>query len=150
MKKFIVLSSAVALMFSLSSYAEEPEFFIKFTSCKSAIGYLVLSNESLKIIEGIPLTMGCFRKGENISCSFVFHNGQKGYRGNAGNYKIVIDSPPLLYFETLNGSEFIAIDTSQHAAVLVSKILSKEFAGSKVCQGLYATSFEIKSLEKLY
>jgi len=58
MKIFVILSPAIALMFSLSGYAAEPDFFINFTSCKNAVGYLVLSDESLKIIEGDPTTMG--------------------------------------------------------------------------------------------
>lgn len=147
MNKLIILWIAIGSLYSLPSYAAELDFIINFSSCKNAVGYLVLSEESLKIIEGDPTKMGCSRHAEDISCSFVFRDGQEGRKGNTETYKVVIDSPPLLHFATSNGSEFIAIDTSQHAAVLVSRVLGKQFAGSKVCQGLYATSFEMKHLK---
>lgn len=146
-KKSLLVVLTIALC-AAPGIADEPDFYLMFESCKTAIGYLVLSDESLKVIEGEPTTMECHRRGENISCTFVFPNGQKGAKGNSEDYKVVLDSPPHLYFATPNGSEFIAVDTSQHAAVLINRVIHEKFAGSKVCHGLYATSFEMKTMKK--
>jgi len=143
-----ILWILIGVLYAWPSHATEPDFYIIFESCKTIVGYLVLSKESLKVFEGDPTTMRCSRRADNISCAFEFKSGDKGHKGNTENYKIVIDSPPSLNFTTPNGSEFIAIDTTKHAAVLVSRVLHEKFTGSKVCQGLYATSFEMKNLQK--
>lgn len=129
-------------------FATEPDFYIDFQSCRTTVGYLVLAENNIKAIEGTPTTMGCIRQGENVSCSFVFKDGQRGHKGNSESYKVVIDSPPILHFVAKNGSEHIVIDTSQHAAVLVSLVFDLKYAGSKICHGLYATGFEMKKLTK--
>lgn len=142
-----LLTSVVLIQFSLAT-AAEPDFYINFSTCKNAVGYLVLSEESFKIIPGEPTVMGCFKSSEDIRCMFEFQDGQAGHKGNSENYKVVIDSPPYLHFKTQNGSEYVAIDTGQHAAVLISRVLGEQFAGSKVCHGLYTTSFEVNNLGK--
>ena len=148
MKTGFIVCTSIFCLVSSATYASDPDFFINFLSCKNAVGYLVLSDESLKIIDGDPTTMGCVRHSSDISCDFVFNDGKEGHKGNSETYKVVIDAPPLLHFATSNGSEFIAFNTSQHAAVLVSRLLDKQFAGSKVCHGIYMTSFEMDNLEK--
>ena len=148
MNKLFTLCILIGSLFSLPCYAAEPDFFINFSSCKTAVGYLVLSEKSLKITEGDPLVMSCSRHAMDISCSFEFHNRQMGIKGNSEMYKVFLDSPPLLYFATSNGSGNIAIDMSQHAAVLVNLIFDVKFVGSKVCHGLYTTRFEMENLKK--
>lgn len=145
MKTLLVL--LLLTLYSAQSSASEPEFFIKYTSCSNTVGYLILSHESLKTMPGDTTSMGCSRSADDVFCSFIFDNAEAGHKGNKVNYKILIDSPPYLHFSTPNGSEYISIDTNQHAAVLVSRVLGEKYAGSKVCQGLYATSFEMKNIK---
>jgi hypothetical protein len=125
-------------------YAAEPDFYIDFSSCKIIVGALVLSNESLKIIDGDLTIMACNRRSNNISCDFTFKGQSK--KTNI-QYQVTLDSPPILHFSTRDGSEYIAIDTSQHAGVVINRVLDTNFAGSKVCQGLYTTAFEMKNLK---
>jgi hypothetical protein len=49
-----------------SSFAIDPDFFVDFSSCKIAVGYLFLSDESLKIIDGDVTIMACNRRSNNI------------------------------------------------------------------------------------
>ena len=100
--------------------------------------------KALKIIDGDVTIMACNRRSNNISCDFTFKGQSK--KTNV-QYQVTLDSPPLLHFSTKDGSEYVAIDTSQHAAVVITRVLETQFAGSKVCQGLYATAFEMKNLK---
>ena len=43
---------------------------------------------------------------------------------------------------------FISINTTERAAVVVTRIAALEYLGSKVCHGVYATQFDRKALEK--
>ena len=140
---FVILCITLCMSVIDSSFAIDPDFFVDFSSCKIAVGYLFLSDESLKIIDGDVTIMACNRRSNNISCDFTF-KGQS-QKTNV-QYQVTLDSPPLLHFSTKDGSEYVAIDTSQHAAVVVTRVLETQFAGSKVCQGIYATAFEMKIL----
>ena len=113
------------------------------------VGYLVLSNESLKVMTGEPTVLACKRQFNAIHCDFIFKNNpkQKGIKGNSEKYKVVIDSPPLLHFKSETGAEYVAVDTTQHAATLSTRILDEKFLGAKVCQGIYATDFEMKNID---
>jgi hypothetical protein len=44
--------------------------------------------------------------------------------------------------------EMFAVNTVAHAAVLVTRVVQKEFAGGKVCHGLFATQSEMEGLKK--
>ena len=135
----------IAILLGASSQvtAADPDFYINFSSCKSMVGYLVLSEESLKVLPSDPGVMACTKAAENIKCDFKFLDGQDVHKGNSEDYKVVIDSPPYLHFKTDTGAEYVAVDTSQRAAALITRIVEDKFAGAKVCQGIYATSFEI-------
>ena len=145
MRKIVVILGVTWCMFMTdSSFAADPDFFVDFSSCKIAVGYLVLSDESLKIVDADVTVMACNRRSNNISCDFIFKGQSK--KTNV-QYQVTLDSPPLLHFSTKDGSEYVAIDTSQHASVVITRVLETKFAGSKVCQGLYATAFEMKNLK---
>jgi hypothetical protein len=145
MRKLFVFLGMIWCVFIInSSFAADPDFFIEFSSCKIAVGYLVLSEESLKIFDGDVTVMACNRRSDNISCDITFKGQSKKINVQ---YQVTLDSPPLLHFSTKSGSEYIAIDTSQHAAVLINRVLETKFAGSKVCHGLYTTAFEMKNLK---
>jgi hypothetical protein len=143
-KLFVILGMFWGIFIIDLSFAADPDFFVDFSSCKIAVGYLVLSDESLKIVDGEMTVMACNRKSNNISCEFTFKEQSKKVQVQ---YQVTLDSPPLLHFSTNDGSEYVAVDTSQHAAVVITRVLETKFAGSKVCQGLYATAFEIKNLK---
>jgi hypothetical protein len=76
MKKILV-GLALCLFLSNHAYASEPDFYIAFSACKIAAGYLVMSDESLKIVDGDPTTMGCSRKSNTISCFYSFEDEKK-------------------------------------------------------------------------
>lgn len=128
--------------------AADYDFFIDFSECKSTVGYLVLSNESLKTLPADPAIMECKRISKIVNCDFTFKNDQKGHKGNSEKYEVVIDSPPFLHLSSKTGSEYIAINTTQHAATITTRIVHEKFLGAKVCQGIYATDFEMKSMRK--
>ena len=74
--------------------------------------------------------------------------GAQGHKGNRVQYKVLADSPPILLLSDETGGEFISINTTQRAAVIITRILALESASSKVCHGLYATSFDVKALDE--
>lgn len=148
MKNVSAIVILLIMLCSSKTYATDPDFFIDFGSCKTTIGYFILSEDSIKTIDGTPTTLACFRRGEDVACTFRLKGGSEGIKGNTVNYKVRIDSPPFLCLETENGSEFITINTVKHAAVLSIRVMTEDYFGSKICQGLYATGSELKSLNK--
>jgi hypothetical protein len=140
------------LIFLLALCAEvsatEYDFHIDFRECKAAVGYLVLSDESLKVLPGEPTFFSCNRESSVIECDFIFKQDpeQHGVKGNHEVYEVLLDLPPLLHFRSENGSEFLAINTTQHAATVTTLVLDQVFLGAKVCSGVYLTDFELQNL----
>ena len=68
----------LAVLFFLlvgSAMAEEPDFWIDFTQCKNLVAYLLLSNESLGLLEGDPTLLRCTQNGTQMSCRISFPEG---------------------------------------------------------------------------
>lgn len=139
----------VGLLFlSVSAKAAEPDFAIDFEECKGLFAPLYLTKSAaVKMDDGTPFIMQCIRHGEIIDCQTDFKDGSTGIKGNIHKYKIRIDSPPLLEFALIEGTENIIVDTSQNAAVISSLLLDTKFAGSKVCHGSYFTNFQLKNMK---
>jgi hypothetical protein len=89
----------------------------------------------------------CTRSGQTIRCSFQFPSGSKPNR-SSDEYRVHIESPPLLIFTNANMSDYYVIDMSQHAATLITRVVESKFAGAKVCQGMDVTESERKMMEK--
>jgi len=128
--------------------AADYDFYLDFSECKLTVGYLVLSKESIKTLPGDPTTMACRRTSNIVDCDFIFKTELEGRKEKSERYEVVMDSPPLLILSIIGGSETIAINTSQHAAAVTSRIIREQFLGAKVCQGMYLTDFERKGLRK--
>jgi hypothetical protein len=138
---------ALLFLFMIPSTITAADFYLHFTSCRITVGYLVLSNESLKTFEGDGSLTTCTRVSQSIRCEFEFPSGSKGYR-NSDEYKVHIESPPILIFTNENMSDYYVIDMNQHAVTLITRVLETKFAGAKVCHGTYMTESERKELEK--
>jgi len=128
--------------------AVEPDFYLVMKQCSTTVGYLVLSSESLKTVQGEPVTNVCTRRGKAVSCQLSFQGESNGLQGNSANYTISIDSPPLLLFSDGLAGDWIMVDTVKHAAVIITRVVDKQFAGAKVCQGIFATQSEMDALKK--
>ena len=148
----MALLSLLILVLSLfqahNALANDYDFYIDFSECKITVGYLVFSKESLKTMPGDPTVMACNRKSNIVECDFIFKDKGKGIKGQSERYEVILDSPPLLYLLSKLGSEFIGIDTVQHSAAMTSRVVNEKFIGSKICQGMYVTGFEMKNMKK--
>ncbi len=140
----VLLFTFAGLLIPSGLWCADYDFYMDFNGCKMLVGYLVPADRSLAVIRGDPTFMACKRHSNAIHCDFIFKADpdQQGQRGNSENYTVIADSPPILYFETDNGSSFVAINTSQHAVTLISRIVDRRFVGSQVCHGMYTTQFE--------
>ncbi len=139
---------AFLVLFATPVISIAADFYLDFDRCKITVGYLVLSNESLKTFDGDGSVTACTRISQTIRCEFEFPSGgSKGYR-NSDEYKVHIETPPLLIFTNANMSDYYVIDMSQHAATLITRVMDSKSAGAKVCQGTYMTESERKELRK--
>jgi hypothetical protein len=135
---------ALIILVPGSALAREPDFYVAMQTCKTVVGYLVLSDESLKVFEGDTTVLACARTGKAVDCLLSFpKTGETAVHGDTINYQVLADSPPHLILSTSNGSEFLSIDLVERAAVSITRHLDVKLAGSKVCQGVYATSFDV-------
>jgi len=142
--RYIFFGLTLLLFSSNLAEASEFDFFVSFQKCKITTAYLIPYDKSLKVIDGISSDMGCSRKATKMSCTYKLN----GEEVKTTEYNVILDSPPLLYLSTSNGSEMIAIDTSRHTAAMLTRIAGKKYLASKVCQGLYATAYELNNLGK--
>jgi hypothetical protein len=136
------------LLFQAGQQTAEPDFHLVMQKCSTTVGYLALSDEGLKTVEGTPTTNACTRRGKSVSCRIAFADQSQGMKGSTAQYTIILDSPPLLLFADEHSGDFFAVDTTQHAAVVITRVLDKQFAGTKVCHGLFATQSEMEALRK--
>lgn len=142
MKKiFLIL---LIMSFSEIVSANDIDFYIQFESCKTTVGYLVLSENSVKTLDGDIFTMAC-GKVKNMP-NMLYCVSQIEDEPKHVYYKITFDSPPHLHFMTENGSEYIGINTANHAAVHINRIVGESFVGSKICHGTYLTQFEVDQM----
>ena len=141
--KRIILVLFLTFIIANNAIADDHDFYLNFSECITSASYLVLTNESLKSMKGDPAAFACKRESKIIVCDIFFKGNQKPKNMQ---YEIVIDSPPVLHFQTDNGSEYVAIDTSQHAAAIISRIVDLKLAGAKVCHGMFVTDFEAKEI----
>src|SRR4029453_5157689 len=95
-----------------TSFAEEPDFYLKMLKCKTAVGYLVASDDSLKIFEGAPTTNACRRRSKKIACDLAFDDKGEGHKGSVAEYQILLDSPPHLHFSDATAGDRFAVHTS--------------------------------------
>ena len=136
------------LLLQAGQRAPEPDFHLLMQKCSTTVGYLVLSDDSLKTVEGTPTQNACTRRGKSVSCRIGFADQSPGIKGSTAEYSVILDSPPLLVFADQDSGDFFAIDTAQHAAVVITRVLDKKFAGTKVCHGLFATQSEMEAVSK--
>lgn len=143
---FLVASLCVSTV----TFAQEVEFYINFEKCRNVVGYLVLAEDNLRVTDGEPTIMACWRSGSIVSCSIEFEGGGRSFARdeNAEQYEIIIDIPPLLHISAPNGREYIAINAVEHTATLITRLADAQFIGSKVCTGLYITAMEAEALRE--
>jgi hypothetical protein len=144
----ITLGGALLLAAPAASNAQAPDFHLLLDTCKIAIGYHVLSSESLKVIDGEPVYNACTRRSKKISCALGFPGGARGVKGQTAEYTVVFDSPPHLHFTDEKYADYFAVNLTSHAVVLTTRFLSENALGSKVCHGLFATDDEMKALNQ--
>jgi len=139
---------SVFVLFSVAPVAAEPDFFMIFSECKNVTAPFVLTKNPIRILQGDPAILACNRVGDKITCQLTFEEGKEGIKDNSGDFKIVVDSPPLLFFQLIVGTEFIGVNTANNTAVMSSLMLNENYLGSKVCHGVHLTNFQYKALQK--
>ena len=142
-----ILTSLLALLIT-PKIVFAADFYLHFANCKTTVSYLVLSNESLKTVEGDGSLTSCTRTSQSLRCDIDFLGGSKGERKSVV-YKIDLELPPLLTFSDEMMGDYYVIDMSQHAASLITRMVNAKFAGAKVCHGMYMTDSERKEFDKL-
>lgn len=144
----LVLLASFGLLFQVGKAYAAPDFYLVMHGCKQLVGYFVQSDESLKVLEGIPGIYACVRRSTQVSCVVSYGPSHKPIKGANIEAEVIIDSPPLLVFADANKSDYFVIHTSNHAATVTSRVLENLWAGSRVCHGMFTTSGEMEELRK--
>jgi hypothetical protein len=146
-----IKAGAVLMILLLSSVAfgAEADFYIDFSTCQNIFGALRLIEQPIITDKGDPVLNACNRKGNRITCRLHFEGGKQAHKGNIGEYRVTLDSPPLLHYQLIEGNEYIAINTVERAAVMSSLIVHEYVLGSKVCHGVFLTAYEFKKLREM-
>ena len=131
------------LLIAIPCYAD-PDFYILVDSCKTAAGALHINKEGVKITEGETYIMACERHSKNIICTTTFSDVRDKDNNAIRTYFIKIDYPAMLVITDENHADYIAANPSSGGAVVITRMINETIAGSKVCQGIYLTSSEMK------
>ena len=140
------LGSVVAFLFILLAipcYAD-PDFYLVMDSCKTMVGALFLNKEGVKVTDGDTYIMSCERHSKNIKCTTTFKGVRESENNIIRNYMIKIDYPKLLIITDENHADYIATNPSAGGAVVITRVVTENIIGSKICQGMYMTSTEMK------
>lgn len=141
----LLLVLLIGILLSKAAYAES-DFYLYFEKCKLTIGYLVHSNDSLKITDGDGSLVQCSRISQAINCEFINLETKRPYA--FGTYLVRIETSPILIFSDESGADYFVVDQVTHAATIITRVVDPQFAGAKVCQGTYMTESERKSLKQ--
>jgi hypothetical protein len=128
--------------------ATAADFFIHFDRCTSVVGYLVVSDQNLKVLAGDPVALLCQRSGRQVQCRLEHPDPSRGPWGKQVSYKVTLDSPPFLTFSDARWADYVMVDTNARAATLNTRISDPQYMGSKVCTGIYLTEDDLKATGK--
>lgn len=144
----VALLFATLLLVDVSIAREEPEFYMFGNDCKTAIGSLVSPGDPVRLIGGTPFLYACSRSAKEITCALRAKDGAASVKGPTVKFAIALDSPPDLIFASDSGADFVMVNATQHAFVVVTRTGDATYGGAKVCQGTYVTANEKELLER--
>jgi len=128
----------VTIFASQAVFAKDDfDFVIVGASCKMLVSYNVISDESLKVIEADKPLLYCNRNSKAISCD-VTHI-EDSSKSEHREYKLEMDSPPIMFFQAENGSDSVYINTNENAASFSSRLIGEKLMAQKVCSSLFFT-----------
>lgn len=116
---------------------EEFDFVVIGSACKMIVSYNVVSDESLKVTDADTPILFCNRNSKIITCNVT--HAEELDKQEKRVYKLEMDSPPILFFQTDNGSDSAYINIRNNTGSYSSRILGKQFMGQKVCSSLFLT-----------
>jgi hypothetical protein len=148
MKKTILI--LVIMFLPQIACANDIDFYLLFESCKTTVGYLVQSENPVKTLDGDKLTMACGKVKDKANMLYCVSQIDKEEPKHI-YYQIGFDSPPHLHFMTEYGSEYVGVNTANHVAVHINRMIGESFVGSKICHGTYLTqseAYEMKNKQK--
>ena len=99
--------------------------------------------------EGNPDFYLMMKHHKNVACNMQFPEGSTSQKGPQIEFGVVFDVPPSLLLANKHSSDFVAIDSAKHSAVVITRLLENEYAGSKVCHGVFVTAYEMEKLLQL-
>lgn len=142
----------VASAISGHIYAAEgqPDFYLIMKHCETSAGYLTSPDAPIKRLQPAPIHFECFRpSNKSVKCSLKFSEGDARLKGAEVKFDVIFDVPPSLLLANKHFADFAAIDSVNHSAVVVTRILEDEYLASKVCHGDFITAFEMEGILEL-
>ena len=124
------------------------DFYLTMEECTTTLGYIGPSVETLKSVPGDKSIFACTRASKRITCDLKMEGNAPSVKGATVNFTVGLDSPPFLYFQDDTGSDFFAINLTNHRVVSISRFVSEAIIGSKVCRGSFMTESERNSLQR--
>ena len=143
---FVLLEAVVCAVVYAQETPLEPDFYLTLNECKTTVGFLVPSQKGLAQTEPKPIHFVCFRKSQYVDCELGFSDSNSGVKGSTTQFAVKLDIPPILYLANTNFGDFVAINVVTHSVVVITRMLEDEYAGSKVCHGIFSTAYEMDKL----
>ena len=139
--------SIIVLTVGASSIYAQADFFLVMEECKTTLGYIGPSDEALATVSTDNSVFACTRASQEITCNVSVGEADAQEGTTTASFTVGLDSPPSLYFQDPNGSDFFAINLTNHRVVSISRYVSEYVVGSKVCRGAYLTASELDAIQ---
>jgi hypothetical protein len=146
--KYSPIAIVLSMLLAIPCYAD-PDFYLVMDSCKMTVAALHINKEGVKITEGDTYIMACERHSKNITCTTTFKDIKTSENNVTRTYFVKMDYPTMLVITDENHTDYIATDPTKGGAVVITRVINETIAGSKICQGIYMTSSEMKDFMRI-
>ena len=136
-----LLPTAILLASTQQAFSADYDFYIMFDTCKATLAPLMLAEDPIRTTDGDPVALACTRTSGKMQCDL-----EVGTESTEQVWDINLDNPPFLMIQTDGGADVVTIHTTNHAAVISSRLASSQYLGAKVCHGTFATSSELEAM----
>lgn len=126
---------------------EDRSFYLLMKHCETSVGFLTSAEAEIKRLQPEPIQFICSQSiDKKVVCDMQFPEGDAGQKGSQIEFAVLLDMPPSILLANKYAADFVAIDSVQHSAVVITRLVEDRYAGSKVCHGEYLTSDEMDAL----
>jgi hypothetical protein len=133
---------ATMIMLGASQASVASDFYILPDECRMLL--VTLDDGDMKYAAGDPPSYGCRRRGQELDCVVHYASGGKSPSGYKETFRVLVDSPPYLFFGSENGATLFSVNLNTRKVGFTARLTDANYVGEKVCSATYTTGQEVE------